>query len=63
MCVCGVYTKQHTISLLGGSIFEEGGSKPKIALLDTDDLFLTTDTQQPAQTGDLDMEDNSEILK
>lgn len=47
---------------VGGSIFEEGSTKPKVALLDTDDLFVTTDTGQPAQTGDLDVEDNSELL-
>ena len=67
VCVCGcvfaksVFSSTHLSA--GGSIFEESGAKPKVALLDTDDLFLPADTQQPAHTGDLDVEDNSEILE
>ena len=56
--------------ILGGSIFEEGGSKGsvKVALLESDDLFLNNDTkiessEQSESTGEFETEDNSDILK
>ncbi|XP_064383148.1 HCLS1-binding protein 3-like [Halichondria panicea] len=62
-------TTSASTTYVGGSIFEEGGSEGavKVALLESDDLFLNNDTtiessEQIGPTGEFETEDNSDIL-